>query len=57
MAAISTGADSCGTFQGCEKGVLPIPGALATAAIARAHGALLQAQYLGRTLRRSCCHL
>ena len=38
MAAISTGADSCGTFPGCEKGVLPIPGGLATAAIARALG-------------------
>ena len=57
MAAISTGANSCATFPGCEKSVLPILGGLTTAAIARAHGALLQSQYLGRTLRRSCCHL
>ena len=38
MAAISTGADSCGTFPGCEKEVLPILCGLATAAIARALG-------------------
>ena len=53
MAAISTSADSCATFLGCEKSVLPIPGGLSTAAIARAHGALLQAQNLGR-IRRRC---
>jgi hypothetical protein len=34
MAAISTGADSCGEFAGCEMVVLPILCGLTTAAIA-----------------------
>ena len=36
MGAISTGADSCGGYAGCEKVVLPILGGPTTADITRA---------------------